>query len=76
MAVLTSAARKAMPKKEFALPGARKYPLNNANHARNALSRVSQFGSSTEKAQIRAKVHAKFPGIGKMSEPGPKARKG
>jgi hypothetical protein len=26
---------------------------------------VSQFGTSSEKARVRAKVHAKFPGIGK-----------
>lgn len=59
-----------MPTSEFAVPSKRKggkggYPIPDANHARNALSRVSQFGSPEEKAQVRAKVHAKFPGIGK-----------
>jgi hypothetical protein len=81
MAVLTTAARKAMPKKSFALPAKRQggkggYPIPDKAHARNALSRVSQFGSSAEKATVRAKVHAKFPGIGKLSEPGSKAKKG
>lgn len=71
MAILTTKKRKAMPKKEFALPSKRKggkggYPIPDKAHARNALARVSQFGTSTQKAEVRAKVHAKFPGIGKM----------
>lgn len=65
MAKLTSGARKALPKKSFAEPGKRAYPINNANHARNALSRVSQFGSSAEKAKVRSAVKRKFPNIGK-----------
>jgi hypothetical protein len=69
MAVLTTQARKALPKKSFALPAKREggkggYPVPDKAHARNALSRVSQFGSSSEKATVRAKVHAKFPSIG------------
>lgn len=73
---LTAAGRKALPSKDFALPGKGKgpegkgagsYPIPDASHARNALARVSQHGSSEEKAKVRAKVHAKFPGIGKKS---------
>lgn len=59
---LTASARHALPKSDFALPGQR-YPVNDANHARAALSRVSQFGSGSEKAAVRAKVRSKFPGI-------------
>jgi len=67
---LKYATRKAMPKKDFAVPSARKggkggYPIEDKAHAKNALSRVSQFGSSAEKAEVRAKVHNKYPGIGK-----------
>jgi hypothetical protein len=81
MAVLTTQARKDMPKKDFALPAKREggkggYPIPDKAHARNALSRVSQFGSSSEKAAVRAKVHRKFPMIGQLSQPGSKARKG
>lgn len=80
MAKLTYKARAAMPKKAFALPAKREggkggYPINDKAHARNALSRVSQFGSSAEKATVRAKVHAKFPGIGGLKTPGSKASK-
>jgi hypothetical protein len=72
MAVLTTKARKKLPASSFALPGkgegsagkgAGSYPIPDKGHARNALSRVSQHGSSEEKARVRAKVKAKFPGI-------------
>lgn len=58
-----------MPKGEFALPSKRKggkggYPIEDKAHARNALSRVSANGSPAEKAEVRRKVHAKFPSVG------------
>ena len=65
MAKLTSKARKALPKSSFAEPGARKYPINDPAHARNALARVSQHGTASEKKTVRAKVHKKYPSIGK-----------
>jgi hypothetical protein len=69
MAKLTTAQRKAIPKKDFAIPskapGSGSYPINDRQHAANALSRVSQHGSSAEKAAVRAKVNAKFPGLAK-----------
>lgn len=64
MAKLTAKGRKQIAGKNFALPG-RKYPIEDESHARNALSRVSQFGSSAEKATVRSKVKSKYPGIGK-----------
>src|SRR5437667_146534 len=72
--VLTSKARKRLPKSTFATaPTAAakakgqkgSYPIPDASHARNALARVSQHGTPAQKAQVRAKVHSKFPGIGK-----------
>jgi hypothetical protein len=62
MARLTNKARNALPQSAFAGPG-RSYPIEDASHARNALARVSQFGTAALKAKVRAKVHAKFPGI-------------
>lgn len=64
MGKLTAAARNAIPTKSFALPG-RRYPINDPNHARNALSRVSQNGTPEEKSEVRSAVHRKYPGIGK-----------
>lgn len=69
MTKLTAKARKQIAPKNFALPGGR-YPIEDASHARNALARVSQHGSSSEKAEVRAKVHAKYPGIGKKTSEG------
>lgn len=65
MAKLTSSARKAIPTKSFAVPSERKYPIEDANHARNALSRVSANGTPEQKAEVRAAVHRKYPEIGK-----------
>lgn len=77
MAKLTTAARKKLPSSAFARPGKGKgpqgkgagsYPIPDPGHARNALARVSQHGSSAEKAAVRAKVHAKYPSIGKAKK--------
>jgi hypothetical protein len=62
MAILSAAKRKQMPTQEFAGPN-RSYPIPDANHARNALSRASQNASPDEQATIKAKVKRKFPGI-------------
>ena len=70
MAKLTAKKRNAIPSGDFAGPD-RSYPIEDASHARNALSRVSQFGSSALKAKVRAKVHKKFPGIGQKMHGGP-----
>lgn len=64
MAKLTTKARNAIPSKSFALPG-RRYPIEDPSHARNALARVSQHGTPAEKSMVRAKVHRKYPSIGK-----------
>ncbi len=66
MAKLTTKARKAIKGSNFALPG-RRYPVEDRSHAANALARVSQFGTPSEKARVRAKVHAKYPNMGKKS---------
>jgi hypothetical protein len=59
---LTTKSRNNLPTSAFALPG-RKYPIHNKAHARNALARVAQNGTSTEKAIVRRKVKARFPDI-------------
>lgn len=72
MAKLTSAGRKAIPTSKFAGPD-RSYPIEDASHARNALARVSQHGSPAVKAEVRAKVASRYPGITqqhKSSHPG------
>lgn len=65
MARLSRKKRKRLKKSQFAIPSKRKYPINDKAHARNALSRVSQHGSPSEKRQVRAAVRRKYPSIGK-----------
>ncbi len=61
MAELTTKARKALPKKDFAGPG-RSYPVEDRAHAANAKARASQAVkagrmSSSEKSKIDAKAN-------------------
>jgi hypothetical protein len=65
MAKLSSAARKALPSKDFVEPGKRKYPIEDKSHARNALARVEQSGTKTEKAKVKAAVKKKYPSLEK-----------
>lgn len=60
VAKLTTKQRKKIPAKDFAGKG-RSFPINNRSHAVNALARAS--GKPVE-AQVRAKVHAKYPDLG------------
>lgn len=80
MAKLSSNQRQSLPSSDFALPGQGtgssgkgpgSYPIPDASHARNALSRVSANGTPAQKAAVRAKVHKKFPGIGGKKKPTP-----
>jgi hypothetical protein len=63
MGKLSASDRRDLPKGEFAGPG-RSYPINDPDHARAALSRVSEYGDPELKARVRRKVHEKFPDIG------------
>lgn len=65
MAKLSYQQRKHMAKSSFVFPGEKRYPIPDAAHGRNALARVAQHGSSSEKAKVRAAVHRKFPDIGR-----------
>ena len=63
MAKLTSKERNKIPEGEFAGPD-RSYPIEDRNHAKNALARAS--GKPVE-GRIRAAVHRKYPDIGKKA---------
>ena len=69
---LNAAERRALPDKEFALPGKGKgpegkqagsYPIPDKTHARMALAMVAKHGTVAKKAKVRAAVAKKFPGI-------------
>lgn len=74
--VLSTSDREHISKKNFAIPGKKNksnpaghggYPIPDRGHARAALSMVSAHGSSSQKAEVRAKVHAKYPTMGKAA---------
>jgi hypothetical protein len=61
MAKLTAKKKNAEPAKEFGLPDKRKYPMPDANHARNAKARASQMEhqgklTAADKKKIDAKA--------------------
>jgi len=72
---LTRTARKHIATKNFAIkqkarspkskakPG--NYPIHDIEHARNALARVSAFGTPEEKARVRRAVYKKYPSLAK-----------
>jgi hypothetical protein len=60
MAKLTRAARKKLPKSDFVEKGAKKYPIPDATHARDALARSS---GKPEHAAVVDAVKRKFPKI-------------
>jgi hypothetical protein len=45
-----------------------KYPIHDAAHARNALTRVRQFGTPAEKAQVFAAITKKYPALATRSD--------
>jgi hypothetical protein len=63
MSELTSKKRNALKESSFAIPESRSYPIHDEAHARNALARVEQYGTPSEKARVKAAVRRKFPGI-------------
>lgn len=66
MAVLTAASRKKIKPSKFAVPG-RKYPIQDISHARNAMSRVRQYGTAAERKQVYSAVAKAYPGLAKRS---------
>lgn len=62
-AELTTRGRKQIRAQNFVFPEARRYPIHDLSHARNALARVAQHGSSAEKSRVRGAVYSRYPGL-------------
>lgn len=60
---LTTKARENLADSDFVFPGERRYPIHDENHAKAALQRVSQFGTSSEKEAVRSAVKRRYPQI-------------
>lgn len=70
MAKLTTKARKAIPKSEFAMPKERKYPMPDKAHAANAKARATQLEeagkmSRSSMDKVKAKANKVLKGRGK-----------
>jgi hypothetical protein len=63
MSKLTYRKREELKDSDFAIPEKRKYPIHNKAHARNALARVAQFGTSEEQLRVRKSVLERYPEI-------------
>src|ERR1035437_3999753 len=68
LAVLTSKARKNLPKSNFVYPADERYPIHDIAHGRNALARVAQNGSPEEQKKVTAAVHKRYPELKKNKE--------
>ena len=63
MAKLRAARRNKLPKKSFAIPGKRAYPIHDRRHGANALARVAQHGTPSQKARVHAAVCRRYPSL-------------
>lgn len=60
--VLTEKRRAELPKKTFALPQSKEYPIPDRQHAKSALGFAKMHHAGTaEEAKVKAKVQAKYP---------------
>jgi hypothetical protein len=62
MAELSAHERDKLSDNDFALPG-RRYPIDTEARARDALARISEFGSATERRRVRMLVKHRYPDI-------------
>ena len=75
MSQLTYKQREKLPSSDFVFPKDRRYPIQDIEHARNALARVSQFGSPEEQAKVRAAVYSRYPELKESSDVKEKVKK-
>lgn len=62
MSKLSYKQRTDLPSRSFVFKKTRKFPIEDANHARNALSRATSEGSEVE-SKVKSAVKRKFPSI-------------
>ena len=62
MARLTAEQRRKLPSSAFVYPRERKYPIHDPAHARNALARVAQPGTSGSSATVKRAVGKRWGG--------------
>jgi hypothetical protein len=60
--------RSQMSLSTFAIPERRAYPINTPGRARNAIARVQQHGTASEKRRVYAKIRRRYPAIANRSK--------
>ena len=74
MAKLSTKSRNSLPKKDFALPKERKYPIENKSHAANAKARSTQMVKAGKLSpSTKAKIDSKANKV--LSKGKPKAKR-
>lgn len=63
MARLTAAQRRRLPASAFVYPKTRSYPINDPEHARNALARAAMRKTKGSLKKVRAVVGRRYPSI-------------
>jgi hypothetical protein len=59
--------RSKMKSSSFAVPSRRAYPVTSVKQARNAIARVQQHGSASDKRAVYSKVRSKYPALAARS---------
>lgn len=60
MAKLTAKRRRKIPKRKFALPGSRRFPIHDRAHAANAKARATQMAKKGKiSTSTKKKIHAR-----------------
>ena len=63
MARLTYKRRKKLPKRQFALPSKRAYPIDTRQRAINALGKAKRFASPAQRKVIKRAVCKRYPDL-------------
>lgn len=63
LGTLSSKQRKDLPDSDFIFPSEKRYPIPDLAHARNALARVAQNGSSDEQTKVKNAVYKRYPAL-------------
>jgi hypothetical protein len=61
MGTLTAKERSRLPDSAFAMPEARAYPIDTAEHAKKSLAIAVNHGSPANEARVKAAVHKRYP---------------
>jgi hypothetical protein len=74
MGTLTAQQRRRLPDSAFAIPSARAYPIDTAEHAKRSLAIAVNHGSPANEARVKAAVQKRYPELVRPKAPKPVTR--